>query len=149
MTGDARELLKNLFDEIVEEAAKNRKFGARLEEIIEQLRPSSQFPLSNMPEKQRRVSRRRAPGVIDPLSIMQVSEEALREALTALDIEQLKDIVAEHGMDTNKLAMKWRARERLEDLIVTSIRGRLAKGDAFRRGGSSTHGHIGLVKTEE
>ena len=36
-----------------------------------------------------------------------------------LDVDQLKDVVAQHQMDRAKLAMKWRTPERLIDLIVT------------------------------
>jgi hypothetical protein len=64
---------------------------------------------------------------------MEQGENALRGALTPLNVEQLKDIVAEYGMDTSKLALKWKSRDRLQDLIVATVRDRLAKGDAFRR----------------
>ena len=55
----------------------------------------------------------------------------LRSRLSILTIDQLKNIVAEHGIDTTKLAMKWRTPERLVALIVSTVRGRLAKGTAF------------------
>ena len=35
-------------------------------------------------------------------------------------------------MDGSKLAMKWKARERLEDLIVTTVALRSRKDEAFR-----------------
>jgi len=49
-----------------------------------------------------------------------------------LNIEQLKDMVAEHGMDQAKLAMKWRTSDRLVDLIASTVAARARKGDAFR-----------------
>jgi hypothetical protein len=63
-------------------------------------------------------------------------EATLRERLTELDLEQLRDIIAEHGMDTDRLAMKWRDRSRVVDRIVERVVDRAAKGDAFR----SPHG---------
>jgi len=49
-----------------------------------------------------------------------------------LNIEELKDIVAEQGMDRSKLARKWKNKERLINLIVTAVESRMRKGDAFR-----------------
>ena len=72
--------------------------------------------------------------MVDPLELFQEGrEDRLREALADLNIEQLKDIVAEYGLDPSKLAMKWKKRERIEDLIVTTIAERLAKGSVFRQ----------------
>lgn len=76
---------------------------------------------------------RRPPGVFDPFKVYaEGNEPALRERLRALNIEQLKDMVAEHGMDQAKLAMKWRTSDRLVDLIVSTVAARARKGDAFR-----------------
>lgn len=55
----------------------------------------------------------------------------LRARLGSLGIEELKDIVAEHGMDRSKLAMKWKAPDRLVDLIVDTVQQRAHKGEAF------------------
>ena len=71
---------------------------------------------------------RRSPGVFDPFVVMKEGEEALRARLMQLDVEHLKDIVAEHAMDSTKLAMKWKTPERLVELIISTVRGRLAKG---------------------
>jgi hypothetical protein len=62
----------------------------------------------------------------------QEGEDHLHGALAGLSIDQLKDIIAEHGMDTDKLAMKWKGRDRIIALIVTTVKSRMAKGDAFR-----------------
>jgi len=114
--------LKRAFDAILKEAAANPTFAQRLNAALAgqtQTRPTQR-------------SGRRKPGVLDPFSLYSDRGDALRQALASLDIEQLKDIVAEHGMDLPKLAMKWKRPERLIDLIVTTVRSRSRKGDAFR-----------------
>ena len=70
--------------------------------------------------------------MLDPLQLFSDGEDRLREGLADLSSEQLKDIVAEHGMDARKLAMRWKSRDRLEELIVTTVQARLTKGSAFR-----------------
>ncbi|MBZ5515173.1 MAG: hypothetical protein LAN62_10120 [Acidobacteriia bacterium] len=79
----------------------------------------------------RRAGRRPA-GVVDPFTIYTEGESALRRKLEELDLDRLKDIIAEHGMDSSKLAMKWKSRERLVQLIVKTVHERAQKGDAFR-----------------
>lgn len=115
--------LRRLFDVILAEAESNLPFGERLQAILSESRPPTQV---------RRPARRRSPGVIDPFRAFAEGEHVLREQLQRLDIEQLKDIVAEHGMDAAKLAMKWKTTDRLVDLIAATVRSRSSKGDAFR-----------------
>lgn len=76
---------------------------------------------------------RRAPGAIDPYEVYATDgESGLRDALARLDLEQLRDIVAEHGMDNDRLAMKWKDANRVIDRIVDRVKARAAKGSAFR-----------------
>lgn len=82
--------------------------------------------------RQPRGSRRRAPAAIDPFAIHRADPTALRPALDDLDIEQLKDVVAQYGMDARRLALKWKSRDRLIDLIEEVVDHRSRKGDAFR-----------------
>jgi hypothetical protein len=139
---DPAGILERVFAEILREARGNPSFGARLALALAASNVASGGSAAeagvgrDVPDRSsRRGSHRRARAIIDPLAIHQgEGEDRLRAALGALTMEELKDIVAEHGMDTNKLAMKWRTRERLEDLIVTTVRDRLSKGSVFRRG---------------
>ena len=79
---------------------------------------------------------RRAPGLVDPFEILVSSgEEGLRSRLQTLTVEQLKDVIAEHGMDRDRLAMKWKDEPRLIQRIVETSVTRANKGDAFRGGG--------------
>ena len=64
--------------------------------------------------------------------VNEVGEEVLRKSLEPLSVEQLKDIVADHGMDPGKLVMKWKDAGRIIDRIVEIAIGRAQKGNAFR-----------------
>jgi hypothetical protein len=55
---------------------------------------------------------RRTPAVLDPIDAARQGEEALRQRLAALSLEQLKDVVADYGMDPGKLVMKWKTPQR-------------------------------------
>ena len=75
---------------------------------------------------------RRTPAILDPISLARQGEDVLRQKLAILDMEQLKDIVAENGMDPGKLVMKWKEAARVVDRIVEMSIARSTKGDAFR-----------------
>lgn len=115
--------LKGLFLEIVWEAERNTEFAQRLGKILGESAPSM---------VQKRRPHRRAPGVLDPFAEFKRGEIELRARLEELDVEHLKDIIAEHGMDASKLAMKWKGKDRLMNLIIATVRDRIRKGDAFR-----------------
>lgn len=111
--------LAALFREVVAEAERNPDFAARLDKAL-----SSETP------GWRRS--RRAPARIDPIAVLANGEDELRHRLADLSVEELKDVVAEHGMDHARLALRWRRPERLIDLIVREAQARVEKGDAFR-----------------
>ena len=76
---------------------------------------------------------RRAAGAINPFAIYaEGGEDLLRQQLSALTLEQLRDIIAEHGMDNDRLAMKWKSQDRVVERIVEKVSSRVAKGSAFR-----------------
>lgn len=75
---------------------------------------------------------RRTPAVLDPIASARNDASSLPEALGKLDIEQLKDIVAEYGMDPSKLVMKWKDPNKIADRIVEVSISRASKGQAFR-----------------
>ena len=74
---------------------------------------------------------RRSPGPFDPYEVYAKSKEALREHLEGCDVEQLKDIIAEHGMDHDRLALKWKSPQRLMERIIETVVARSRKGDVF------------------
>lgn len=112
--------LKRIFKVIEEEVTRNREFAEKLEAAIKS--PALQ---------KGRVKRQKA--AFDPLEVFESGgENRLLETLQPLDIEQLRDIVAEFGMDAARLAMKWTSKDRLIKHIATTAASRAKKGDAFR-----------------
>ncbi len=123
--------IRRLFDEILAEAERRPDFARRLVAAITSGPTGSAQPVVGGAKPARR--NRRAAGVVNPFDQFAHGEDVLRSSLAPLSVEQLKDIVAEHAMDSSKLALKWRSPERLVDLIVTTVRSRIQKGDAFKR----------------
>ena len=114
--------LRTVFAEVVKEAQDNEAFAERLAAALGE-------------DEGSRAQRggRRPPGVLDPYQVLeQTGRDGLRAALEGLDVELLKDIVAEHGMDPARLAMKWKKADRLVAHIVDFVSARDRKGDAFR-----------------
>jgi len=126
-----RRKLQALVRVITDEAARNPEFNQKLCEAIgfeSQRRDEDRA-------KDSRPRRRRAPAAFDPVAMLREHNvQQLRSQLSKLDLEQLKDIVAQYGMDTEKLVMKWRTPKRIVDRIVDISTKRVQKGDAFRDG---------------
>ena len=114
--------LRALFRVILDEVQTNPDFAARIRSV---LRPAGTSPIPRKPH-------RRAPAVLDPFAIYAEDDGQLKAKLHELNVEQLKDIVAEHGMDSSQLSRKWKSADRLVDLIVRMVEARAHKGDAFR-----------------
>ncbi len=120
--------MKALFDLIVDEAEKNEEFAEALSRIFKNETPEKRTK-DNTGEK--RASNRRDKAVLDPIKLAE-NGELTADILSPLIEKELKDIIADFGMDPSRLAMKWKDKERLIQLILdTSIR-RASKGDAFR-----------------
>lgn len=115
---------------VLKEAARNARFGRALRAAVTAPEDAKQAGEQD-PGSSRRG--RRAPGVIDPYAVLEEGgPPKLEMALADLTVDQLKDIIAEHGMDRDRLAMKWRDPARLVGRIVETVAGRASKGDAFR-----------------
>ncbi len=123
MTDDPVARLRAVFLEILDEADANPTFARNLERALD--------GATHAAKREPRRAARRAPGVLEPFALFSEGEASLRDGLSRLDIEQLKDIIAEHGMDQSKLAMKWKSADRLVDFIVTTVSARARKGRAF------------------
>lgn len=134
--------LRKVFAEVVAEAQGNEGFAERLAKVLgdDEEKPST-----------RRRGRRR-PGVLNPFQVLDdAGRDGLETALAELDTERLKDIVAEHGMDPARLAMKWKSADRLAGHIVAFVTARDRKGDAFRAkggGGALDPSEAGNVRKE-
>ena len=107
-----------LIGEAVAEAVRDPEFARRLRRALDEAIPKRRA--------------RRASALIDVFACYERGGESeLRQELSALDVDQLKDVIAQHQMDRAKLAMKWRTPERLIDLIVAQTISRAHKGEAF------------------
>ena len=120
------EKLKALMAVIADEADRNSDFAEKLALAL------GAEPSSQEDRTMKKRGGRRAPAVLDPVALYSDSEEILREKLGVLDIELLRDIVAECGMDPGKLVMKWKTTQRVIDHIVETAANRARKGEAFR-----------------
>ncbi|NOX73487.1 MAG: hypothetical protein GXP03_07655 [Alphaproteobacteria bacterium] len=123
-----RSKLVNLAKAIDAQAKKDPEFARVLDDILGS--PSSKKAKTSVS----RPRNRRAPSVFNPIEFARDGDMELRKKLSELSIEQLKDMVAEHGMDPGKLVMKWKSTEKIVDRIVDISLSRAQKGDAFRRG---------------
>lgn len=119
--------LKSVFDEILREINRNAELRQRINQLL-----GAEANQRDISKEVKRRRNRRAPALVDPYREFAHGEDKLREQLRSLTVEQLKDIVSEHALDSARLALKWKSTERLIDLIVTTVRSRIQKGDAFR-----------------
>lgn len=121
--------LNELMRAVVDEAERNPEFARRIEEAL---------GIQEKPKKPglSRAAHRRAPAALDPVELARQGEAALRARLASLDLEQLKDVVADYGMDPGKLVLKWKTADRIIDRIVEVSIGRARKGEGFLSSGS-------------
>lgn len=120
--------LRELCEQLVQRAEAEPASAGALADRVAALLDEDVKPTRKPP---RRTGRRDAP-VLDPFEIYRQDPAALRQRLGALDLEQLRDVVAHHGMDPRRLVMKWKTADRVVDHIVETVETRSRKGDAFR-----------------
>lgn len=118
---------------VIEEAEYNESFSHKVEQILEGVDIATKNDDSlKKAKKKKRPSNRREAAILDPIAMISEDEGLLIEKLQELTDVQLKNIIADYGMDPSKLAMKWKNRERLIDHIIGVARRRASKGDVFR-----------------
>ena len=131
-----RKVLRDFVKVVSDEADRNPDFAERLQAALQPEIAKRPVRKISAPRKTAsksiRPANRRPPAVLDPVALAVEGEEALRAQLTPLTLEQLKDIVADYGMDREKLVMKWKTPGRIIDRIVEISISRARKGDAFR-----------------
>ncbi len=134
-----RNTLKSLVRVVIEEAERNPAFEAALNDALGSTATKAKLTkdVSAMaPTENREAQRgknRRPPAALDPVHVVGEGELALRIGLEKLSLDQLRDIVAEYGMDPGRVVMKWAAPDRVIDRIVEMSLARAHKGDAFRK----------------
>jgi len=89
---------------------------------------SSEVESSNTKSKK---GNQHEPAKINPFILLEQGIEIFKAALETLSIEELKDVMAENGMDTAKLAMKWKDTNRLINHIIGTTQRRSSRGEIF------------------
>jgi hypothetical protein len=137
-----RKALNELLRVIADEADKNPDFERRIAAVLglvgQPKRSAGPDTGMRSPTKApgQRPKNRRPPPVMDPIEVARLGETALRTKLADLTVDQLRDIVAEFGMDPGKLVIKWKTADRIIERIVEISLARAQKGDAFRSEGN-------------
>ena len=130
--GDA---LRQFVKIVADEAARNPKFAEELETaftaVTARQSTSSEYPAEGLGDDVKRHRGRRNKAVLDPVRLARDGEERLRAALEKLTVDELKDIVAEFGMDPRRKVMRWKTREKIVEEIVRISTNRSRKGESF------------------
>ena len=122
--------LSRVFTAVAVEASRGPRFANALSKALREPEAATSTRAS---ASTKRAGNRRNPGPFDPFAVYAEGQEALlRQRLDGVDLEGLRDILAEHGMDNDRLAMKWKDPKRVVDRIVERVADRSAKGSAFR-----------------
>lgn len=138
-----RNTLNRLVRVVIEEAERNPEFEAALNDALGaqagKRKQSKEAPaVESAGSEAKRGKNRRPPAVLDPVQVVRDGETTLRASLEKLSLDQLRDIVAEYGMDPSRLVMKWVDSARVIDRIVELSTARARKGDAFRKPADDT-----------
>ena len=128
MDKNLKKNMKALFDLNIDEAEKNDEFASSLSKMFCNDTVETKAKDSSIGK---RASNRRDKAVLDPIKLAEDGELSA-EVLSPLTEKELKDIIADYGMDPSKLAMKWKDKDRLIQLILDTAFRRASKGDAFR-----------------
>ena len=128
MDKNLKKNMKALFDLIIDEAEKSEEFASSLSKIFCNDTVETKAKDSSIGK---RASNRRDKAILDPIKLAEDGELSA-EVLSPLTEKELKDIIADYGMDPSKLAMKWKDKDRLIQLILDTAFRRASKGDAFR-----------------
>lgn len=138
-----RNTLNRLVRVVIEEAERNPEFEAALNDALgaqvgKRKQPKGAPVVESAGSEAKRAKNRRPPAVLDPVQVVRDGETTLRASLEKLSLDQLRDIVAEYGMDPSRLVMKWVDSARVIDRIVELSTARARKGDAFRKPADDT-----------
>lgn len=130
MDRNLKKRLQAFLNVIVAEANANEDFAQKLSNALE----TGDFPADKLKSESntKRSANRRDPAVLDPVQMVMDGDSSLPQRLDELTEKELKDIIADYGMDPSKLAMRWKNKEKLVELILDTATRRASKGDAFR-----------------
>lgn len=125
-----RKQLANVFLKIAKRVEEDEEFAKYIFSELEGevLKPE--------PKKKKKAPKQKSKEelTIDIFYIFQVQgPEGLLNLLKSLELQELKKIVTENGLDPAQKVRKWRSREKMIDYIVESVRKQMSKGGAFLR----------------
>jgi hypothetical protein len=112
---------KNIYAIIADEITSNADFAQKIGSVL----------CGNEAITKPNRRNRRPPAKIDPYALLEQGEDKLSNALAELSIDELKDVISANGMDSAKLAMKWKNRERLMNHITEATKRKSSRGEAF------------------
>ena len=127
-----RKVLLGLARVVSDQAERDPEFAKQIADVLGTAKPPKGAAAAKRAGTTGRPKNRRPAAVLDPVALARDGEAKLRGQLADLSLEQLKDVVAEYGMDPGKLVMKWKDADRIIDRIVELSLSRAQKGDAFR-----------------
>lgn len=86
------------------------------------------------------VRRPRERSVLNPYAVMaEFGESGLEQQLARLELDELKAIVSEYGMNHDRRALTWKSPRRLIDRILAETSAGIHQGDAFRTARTLRH----------
>lgn len=132
-----RRKLLELARAVADEAERNPGFAQKLETVFD----LEQSRRNDKGTKRTRSQGRRTPAAFDPVAVRRKEGvQGLRSRLSGLDIEQLKDMVAQYGMDPGETGDEvedlgsYRRPHRGDILEPSTKGGRLSRGYLDRSG---------------
>ncbi len=138
----AAQLIAGLTKAIIVEAERSTRFAKALTDVVDSLAPGisddGAAPAAAPATTRKRTATpakrvARQPGAFDPFVVYRESgSEGLTERLGALDLEQLRDIIAEQELDTRKETGRKRKVDFLVGWIVERVQASENKGSVFR-----------------
>ncbi|GAB93118.1 hypothetical protein [Gordonia rhizosphera] len=142
----AAQLIAGLAKAIIVEAERSTRFAKALTDVVDSLASVDAVPdttlLGVAPQRTAAPRKRtaapskktsRQPGAFDPFVVFRESgSEGLTERLASLDLEQLRDIIADQELDTRKETGRKRKPEVLVTWIVERVHASENKGRVFR-----------------
>ncbi|OZC49300.1 hypothetical protein CH289_17340 [Rhodococcus sp. RS1C4] len=136
---DAAVVVLTLARLAAEEISRNTEFASAAKAVSHSLTtttvPASttatpQAPVTTPTRRTRSV---RTPAVLDPFQVLRADgADGLTTRLGALDLEQLRDIIHQYGMDPDKRAMKWKTISKVRERIVERALSTSSRDNAFR-----------------
>ncbi len=123
----------------LQELSQNAEFAAAVRALhspsasVTVQAPGGSAPPASAPSPSRRTRIARTPASIDPFDVLRKDgPDGLVTALNTLQLEQLRDIIHQYGMDPDKRAMKWKTASKVRDRIVERALATSSRDNAFR-----------------